>query len=243
MQDRMQAPALVAWLSPFSVAITPGRAQAGSRHCFGALNQPVRPHGTPFPRPDRGRRSGIQRDVSHTGPLIFRQLPFKCTTLPGYLMISSPPDDSLKPSRRNLHECNRCFLTSQATHGFSLTGPDCVSHTLPLPLSGVRVASHAQPDLSLRRPTRYGFSVVRHHRIQSRGLRGSGDTAARETASRQLRRDEHLPLGDDDHLVQTFGSPSKISRACPTRSSHGCRIPVAVVLASRDHTAFCFPPT
>lgn len=37
---------------------------------------------------------------------------------PCYLMISSYPDDSLKPSRRNLHECDRCFLTSQATHGF-----------------------------------------------------------------------------------------------------------------------------
>lgn len=164
---------------------------------------------------------------------------------PCYLMISSHPDDSLKPSRRNLHECNRCFSTSQATHGFfSPTEPDCMSHTLLLPVSGVRVTSQAQPDLTLCRSTGHGFTVVRHHRIQSRGLRGSGDTAARETASRQLRRDEHLPLGDDDHLVQTFGYPSKISPACPTRSSHSsCRIPAAVVLASRDHTAFCFLPT
>lgn len=71
----------------------------------------------------------------------------------------------------------------------------------------------------------------------------SRDTAAHKTASRQLRRDEHLPLGDDDHLVQTFGAPSQISPACPTRSSYSCRIPVAVVLASRDITAFCFPST
>lgn len=47
----------------------------------------------------------------------------------------------------------------------------------------------------------------------------SADTAAHETASLQLRRDEHLPPGDDDHLMQTFGSPSQISPACPTRAA------------------------
>lgn len=47
----------------------------------------------------------------------------------------------------------------------------------------------------------------------------SAGTAAQETASLQLHRDEHLPPGDDDHLVQTFGSPSQISPACPTRAA------------------------
>lgn len=83
---------------------------------------------------------------------------------PSYLMISSPPDDSLKPSRRNLHECNRCFSTSQETHGFASTEPDCVSHTLLLPLSGVRL--HAMPSQISHFAgllTAYGFTVVRHH--------------------------------------------------------------------------------
>lgn len=92
MQDRMQAPALVAWAitvfcchhtwkSPKPVLVTVLGSRLDS-------HPTCQTHGTPSTRPDRGRRSGIQRDVSHTGPLIFRQLPFKCNMLPDDLISS-----------------------------------------------------------------------------------------------------------------------------------------------------------
>ena len=75
----------------FLLPFTSGRSQAGSRHCLGfrtstypILSDPR----TPSPRPDRGRRSGIPRDVSHTGPLIFRNYLPKCTMLPDDLISS-----------------------------------------------------------------------------------------------------------------------------------------------------------
>ena len=77
-------------------------------------------------------------------------------------------------------------------------------------------------------------------RVEASMGRGARQRAKRRHSS--LRRDEHLPTADDDHLVQTFGSPSQISPACPTRSSsslpHSRRRPATLLhLAFHPHSA------
>lgn len=62
--------------------------------------------------------------------------------------------------------------------------PGCLSHTMLLPLSGVKeVQSRARPTTHLAGPAGYGFTVVRHHRIQR-----SRPPFGRRTQQRAKRR-------------------------------------------------------
>lgn len=65
-----------------------GRAQAGQLSLSGlCANLSDRPTARQSLRPGPRHKIGnTQRAVSHTGPLIFRQLPFKCTMLPDDLI-------------------------------------------------------------------------------------------------------------------------------------------------------------
>jgi hypothetical protein len=157
---------------------------------------------------------------------------------PCYLMISSHPDDILKLSRRNMHECNRCSLWRPGQSMVTRTRL-CVSH-IASPNNQRCESSAGQIFLSCR-PYEFDLTVVRHCRGQGPGLRhGTQQRAKRRHSSCD---EMSICLCDDDHLVQTFGSPSQISPAFPTRSYHSCRIPVAAVLAFRDITASCLPST
>lgn len=160
-------------------------------------------------------------------------------------MISSHPDDSLKPSRRNLHECNRCFLASQAIRGFSTTNPTvCLTHCFSHHKRCERVASHARPELSPGE----AYWVRLHYRTtspnsESRPLSVAGHSRARNGGTAacvemsiclQLMMIISSKLWGPHHK-----SRLRARRAAPT----ACRIPVAAAVASRDITASCLPPT